>query len=267
MNWSEIEARLREKDAAANTQTIGATRFLRYRGGGISHTYDLKVAGEDAPYITKFASHDDPPRNALLVELAVARLAHLFTPTVAPEYAVIQVSPGLAGDRVCSEARCGLPINPGPAFGSKQLADAVDYRGGGRPPVGPQWAARVVAFQTWLDAPDPQLLIGTNQRGYSIDHGAYLPGAHTWDPERDPRPSVSLVCLDGLALDGSLRSPRYFEGFLRELGELNEEEIVDAFGAIPPGWWGPLDNRVQLAAYTLARRESLKSALEDLWGA
>jgi hypothetical protein len=63
-------------------------------------------------------------------------------------------------------------------------------------------AARVVAFQSWLDGADVQVLISIDGACYSVDHGSYLEGAFPGSPVAYSGPAFRPVCLAGLNDNG-----------------------------------------------------------------
>ena len=265
MELDLIRARLEMQDQQAPRELAGVDRLVGYRGGGMFHSHNFRIIGDDARYITKFPSHEQQPAHTLFVELAVARLGQLFDPPLTPRPAILDIRPEHVAGVSCGQAGCPHLLEAGLAFGSREVPDVVEFRGGASPAISASAAARIVVFQTWLQGGDTQILLGADEQAYSMDHANYLQGGYARVPENDPDPAVSLVCISGLDGEDRLRSQRVFASTLQQLELLPEEQIVDAFGGIPTSWWGPLEVRMALAQYALARKPAVAATVAALW--
>lgn len=269
MDEGAIRKRLAERDVLSIPELVSVSRLASFRGGGMFHSYNFMVEGDTVPYITKFVSHEQPLGHCLLLELAVARLAHLFSPPLSAKYAVLDIKPEHVSGVTC-QGGCGRQLEPGHAFACRELPGVIEYRGG-NPSISlaSHHAARIVGFQTWLEGGDTQMLICVDdQSGFSMDHAAYLAGAANWTLGGTAVPAVTAVCINGLEANGRLQGSGTFDHFLHQLRQIPDERIVDAFGCIPAAWWGAsdVDARVKLAGYTLARRHLVGPALHAFEG-
>lgn len=252
MTEGDARAVLSDADGRGVPELRAVVRLLSYRGGGMFHSWNVKVDGDDTPYVTKFQSHEQPPSHRLVLELAAARLGRMFEPPVVSEHAVLDITNNHVKNQQCPAQGCGRPLSVGAAFASRQVDGGQEFRGRIPPSVPAERAASIVLFQTWLEASDAQGLFTGQGECYSMDHAAYLPGAQTWVANRAATPVVILSA--GATTDGRFSSLEPFTRALDQLSALADVDIVRAFGGVPSEWFGNFEYRLSCAQYVLTRR-------------
>jgi hypothetical protein len=277
-----ISERLEALDAAGPREVKAVTTVGGIHSGGVFHSRLVSVADEGVPYLGKFTCHEGRLRGGhlLALELAIARLAHLFEPPLCPNYAVLAVDARSVDQIVCSVGQCTLALASGYAFGSRFLADGCPLGGSTLThdaevahrvmAINPENAARIIVFQTWLEGETlgdkPEVLVNQLGHLYSVDHGAYLRSASKWWSHRDQGvPAYRPVVVSGLAEPARAGGRAAFEMAIAQLNSLSPAQIVDQFGGIPNEWCGSRQWRTKVAAYAVARKPLVESALEQFW--
>ncbi len=182
-----------------------------------------------------------------------------------PPFAVVDVPPDVAGAAVHPRTRSRPPQTavPGPAFGSRRIADAVEIKvdAARLAAVDPAEGARLAVFQTWVRGIDVSALVDGRGRLRSIDHGYFL-GGHRWDLDRLARSGpVRLKLPSQWAFPEHLADPALFAPALHDLSAIREEAVVAAFAGLPREWGVPLPVRARVAAWVLERRQGVPAAV------
>ena len=154
----------------------------------------------------------------------------------------------------------GSEDRPG-TVNSKDLAPLLTA---GSVPTGlidPRTRALVVAFQTWLDLGDAQVLVGmTDGRVLSIDHGECF-GSLT-DPAA--LPALRIADIPGVGLDVG-REESYVRPALAKIEAVTDDEILKAVTQIPSGdaWLSPVDKRLSIGRWVAERRDLLRGVMKS----
>jgi hypothetical protein len=125
--------------------------------------------------------------------------------------------------------------------------------------------ARVIVFQSWLGAEDPQVLVNV-RRGtvHSVDHGAAFR-----DPQTTTRPVVQLTPIPGVAAsvgqDLHLLTPA-----VTDVIATTGMDLLEAVAGLAPGspwedgkWQGGLRRRREIAGWLGERRIPLREVIEE----
>jgi hypothetical protein len=154
----------------------------------------------------------------------------------------------------------GVEHRPG-VESSKRLINLMG-NGGFTLPVNQPSRAVVVAFQTWLDVSDPQVLINTLTGDIEThDHGDTFGELKKGPPSR-----VVIARLPGVPERPSF-ARQELEDAVRRIETLAETEILAAVAGIPnePGWQATFARRLAIAEWLIKRQRRLREVLLG-WG-
>jgi hypothetical protein len=118
--------------------------------------------------------------------------------------------------------------------------------------------ARVVAFQTWIYAGDPQAVFRwSDGRVFSVDHGACFRELLRGGPA-----GVIVPELHGVA--GVPFDRRALARALDTIESITESDLVEAASGIPdgPDWRMPIDRRLRIVEWLLNRQIGVRKVVE-----
>jgi hypothetical protein len=236
---------------------------------GISCVKAISVGGHAAPTSTAprtFLANDGVEywvkRHApsgLLAELAPGRLAALLS--IGPLVTPIEVPwEALPRDGTLGEFR-------GTWFGSQHIPDGLPGRDIVKllgPPglearlVDERSRALVIAFQTWINDEDSQVLVDLgSSRVFSIDHGRSFMELLKGPPSR-----VVVTPIAGVPDTHGLGAGA-MDWALDQLEALSEQQILECVAGCPDGdqWHSLLDRRVRIAEWLLLRQMALREVM------
>jgi hypothetical protein len=262
---ADIVEALRDVIADADTSAPAIDELIAFRGvrgQGIFHVHDVEIGGRDGLWVAKWPNHErELERRRLFIELIVARLGHLFTRRLTPEYSLAKTPDELRGRVTCpvEEAKvCGKPLGEGTAFATHLEEGSATWKR--LPNMDSSVGAAILAFQTWTNAGDPQILGNRlDNSAVSIDHDDYLQGNWEWDGRSDP--DIEMTAAANLEANDVFRDIHLYREFLEALGDLPPVRIARACGGMPADWFAPLDDRTRIARYLLARRPLVEGAI------
>ncbi len=173
---------------------------------------------------------------------------------------MIAVSPAALPDDLALMRFQGVWVGSRHIEGAVNLDDwARQTRSGAILPNIDAWSrAGIVAFHTWINASDEQVVVRmADGRLYSIDHGDCF---RTLMPGRPSR--IVVVQLfgvpDDLGRDWSLIEPH-----VSRIENLTEDEILAFVAGIPdePGWGAMFERRLDIAKWLIDRQPHLREEL------
>jgi hypothetical protein len=202
-------------------------------------------------------------QQGLLVEVIAGRLAkHVGAgPGASP---ILVGADAIAGQLGLVRFRghvAGIEHRPG-VESSKKLAKLMSSPSLALP-IDPSSRAVVIAFQTWLDVSDPQVLVNTfSGEVETHDHGETFGELKKGPPSR-----IVIARIPGVADHVGLGREE-LESAVRRIEALAEADILWAVACIPdePGWRAPFDRRLAIAEWLIKRQARLREVLIG-WGA
>jgi hypothetical protein len=194
-------------------------------------------------------------------EQVVGRLGVLLGAPVALSY-IVDVDETLTND---AEEPEFAYFQSGLAHASLFIPDCSFDRSilGSQQEVNRQRFALLCLLYGWVGANDRQFLYKTQHPSevYSIDHGHFFPGGPDWTIQ-DLRDAPEAT-LDPKIFQTFRFQLSEIQGALMALGKLSDEKILRVV-ARPPGEWGiTMEERVELVAYLVKRREELLALAVD----
>ena len=257
LNWQDPSL-LENRDRAGYTvlEALTAASFAgRPRSSPSSHAQpSAYVCVDGRTYWLKGRA-----QQGLVAELITGRLAAAVG--AGPMARIIRLTePALAddSDRHLLGVVLGSEDRPG-TVNAKDLAPAAD--GSSAVPVDPATRALVVAFQTWLDLGDAQVLVGmTDGRVMSIDHGDCF--GRVSQPAAPPE--VRITNIPGVKPEVG-QEAAYVVAALAKIEAVTDDEILRAVTQIPSGdaWNSPADRRLRIGGWVAERRGTLRGVMES----
>jgi len=255
----DIDDLIKQADGSAPA-TSEVEKFKNARGQGIFHVHDVEIRGKDDLWVAKWPNHERrDERRLLFIELIIARLGRLFKPRLTPEFLLAMTADTLRTSCPVKELKiCRKPLGEGTAFATHLEDGRASWNR--LPAMDGQVGAAILAFQTWTDAGDPQILgARADNSAVSIDHDDYLQSSWEWDGTSAP--VITMSASANLEGADQFRDIRLFKEFLSQLGQLPADLIARACGNMPPDWFAPREARLQIARYLLARQPLVEDAL------
>ena len=202
-------------------------------------------------------------QQGLVAEVVAGRLAKLAGagPGASP---VLVGAEALAGQLGLNRFRghvVGIEHRPG-VISSKKLADFLSGHSIGLP-IDVASRAIVIAFQTWLNVEDAQVLVNTlTGQVETHDHGETFRELKKGPPSR-----IVVARIPGVADHAGLSRPE-LELAVRRIEAITPDEILWAVSGIPdePGWGGGFERRLAIAEWLIKRQARLREVLTG-WGA
>lgn len=200
-------------------------------------------------------------QQGLVAELITGRLAALVG--AGPVARIIRLTEAAIADdseRHLLGVVMGSEDRPG-MVNAKDLAPLPAADGDSARLIDPRTRALVVAFQTWLDLGDAQVLVGmTDGRVLSIDHGDCF-GSLT-HPAVASAPRIADIpgVKPEVGRDASHVLPA-----LAKIEAVTDDEILRAVTQIPSGdaWRSPADKRLAIGRWVAERRDALRGVMES----
>lgn len=238
---------------------VAVTRYvLPLREGG---SLPAVVEADDGrAYVVKFRAAGQGPR-ALVAEVVAGELARSLGLRV-PELVIVGLDEAIGRNEPDPEIRALVVASAGDNAGLAFLERAVGFDPAARPDVAPELAARIVAFDAFVQnmdrtAKNPNLL-WCRDGLWLIDHGATLYWQHDWDGTlagHDARfPLIARHVLLPWAGEVTAAADWLARG-------LDDAAIDAAVAAVPDAWWtappalAPDAYRAAFAARLRARRD------------
>ncbi|TLN27015.1 hypothetical protein FDZ71_00210 [bacterium] len=178
-----------------------------------------------------------------VTEQVVARMALLIGAPV-PQVAIVRL--GAAEAETLPEE-----VRPGLYHGSREIpnADVVYWLRSNK--TNQSDIAGIDVLFSWAHSGDEQYLLDADDRYFSFDHGAFLPGGPCWDKDSlQTAEAPGRLDMFGRAGVGV----EYYRPILERLEALTVEEVAAAVGMHPAEWECTVDDRVALAEYFWSRR-------------
>lgn len=198
-------------------------------------------------------------QQGLVAELITGRLAAAVG--AGPVARIIRLTKAALADP-SEEHLLGIVPGSEDRPGTVNARDLAAVAGGSSAtPIDPATRALVVAFQTWLDLGDAQVLVGmTDGRVLSIDHGDCF-GSVT-QPAIAPVPRVTDI--PGVKPELG-REAAYVLPALAKIEAVTDDEILKAVTQVPSGeaWRSPSDRRLAIGRWVAERRSTLRGVLES----
>jgi hypothetical protein len=202
-------------------------------------------------------------QQGLCVEVIAGRLAKLVGagPGASP---ILVGADAIAGQLGLIRFRgnvAGIEHRPG-VESSKKLAKMMAGSNDALP-VDASSRALVIAFQTWLDVSDPQVLVNMlTGEVETHDHGETFAELKKGPPAR-----IVIARIPGVADHVGLGRAE-LEAAVRRIEALTESDILWAVACIPdePGWRATFDRRLAIAEWLIKRQSRLREVLIG-WGA
>jgi hypothetical protein len=259
----------------APIRTLRAVRVHEAMGRGRSRP--LIVEAEDGQrYVSKQNSSEKTARR-LIVEVIAGHIARVLG-LPQPEMVLLEIEPGIEAPEMTPEKRQELETSRGPAFGSRQLPDAVSLRRRRDFRVDPELAASIVWFDSLVlnhDRKDrnPNILIAGDEV-WMIDNDSALAIHHRWvDIKRkgayaicpdsgmdwwDPKDHVLLPLAGPVESAGDRLATRLSQDLIRAIVDQPPEIwIQDGFPK-----WSVIEPR-QMYAELLTHRLTLRRDFEQ----
>lgn len=198
-------------------------------------------------------------QQGLVAELIAGRLADLVG--AGPIARIVRVTPEAAPVGSGNDHLHGVVVGSHDQPATVNCRDLAPVLAAGGPVhVDAASRARVVAFQTWLDIGDSQVLVNaTDGKVSSIDHGDCF-GAMSL-PAQPP----SLVVTDIPSVPAEAgHEPDHVGAAVSKIERVTDSELLKAVAAIPVGdaWRAPVRRRLEIAAWLAARRGTLRVTMK-----
>jgi hypothetical protein len=243
---------------------------------GRGRSRPLIVEAEDGQrYVSKLNSSEKTARR-LIAEVIAGQIARVLS-LPQPEMVLLEIDPGVEGPELTPEKRQEVDASRGPAFGSRQLPDAVSLRRKREFRFDPDLAASIVWFDSLVlnhDRKDrnPNIMIAGDEV-WMIDNDSALATHHRWADEK--RRESHAICPDSgmnwwdpkdhvlLSLAGSVTSAG------DRLAGLLSPELIWSIADQPPEIWlkdgfpnGSVIEPRQMYAELLTHRLTLRKDFE-----
>lgn len=240
-------------------RTLEVTRYLTplREGGSLPAVVE---ADDGRAYVVKFRAAGQGPR-ALVAEIVAGELARSLGLRV-PELVIVALDEAIGRNEPDPEIRALVVASAGDNAGLAFLERAVGFDPAARPDIDPELAARIVAFDAFVQnmdrtAKNPNLL-WCRDALWLIDHGATLYWQHDWDgilAGHDAKfPLIARHVLLPWAGEVLATADWLARG-------LDDAAIDAAVAAVPDSWWtappalAPDAYRAAFAARLRARRD------------
>ncbi len=214
---------------------VSATRYVvpLREGGSLPAVVE---ADDGLAYVVKFRGAGQGPR-ALVAEVVAGSLGRALGLRV-PELAIVELDPVVGRSEGDPEIQELLVASAGDNVGLVLLAGALGFDPAARPEVDAVEAARVVAFDAFVQNVDRTAkntnLLWSGGQLWLIDHGAALYWQHDWDGGLAGADSKFPLSARHVLLP--------WAGSVTEQGEwlrsgLTDAVIAEAVAGVPDAWW------------------------------
>ena len=214
---------------------VSATRYVvpLREGGSLPAVVE---ADDGRAYVVKFRGAGQGPR-ALVAEVVAGELGRALGLRV-PELVVVELDPVVGRSEGDPEIQALLVASAGDNAGLALLPGALGFDPAARPEIAATEAARVVAFDAFVQnvdrtAKNTNLLWSSGQL-WLIDHGAALYWQHDWDGGVAGSDAAFALSARHVLLPwaGDVMAQA---GWLR--AGLTDAVIDAAVAGVPDGWW------------------------------
>ena len=201
-------------------------------------------------------------QQGLVAELIVGRLAAIVG--AGPVARIIRLTEAAMNPDGSERHLLGVVMGSEDRPGMVNAKDLAPLPAADRDParlIDPGTRALAVAFQTWLDLGDAQVLVGmTDGRVLSIDHGDCF--GNLTHPATTPVPRV--VDIPSVKPEVG-RDVSHVLPALVKIEAVTDDEILRAVTQIPSGdaWRSPVDRRLAIGRWVAERRDALRGVMES----